>query len=107
MQIVSVGGLNTRNASAPRRNGTDRRQAELAPTQSRALIAVEATAPTERPVPSSRYPAAAFLAHLIATQQQAPQTRARRRAELSDAVAAYAAMGPIRPLALCSIGRTI
>jgi hypothetical protein len=107
MQIVSVGGFGTRNASAPRRNRTDRRQAALTPTQSRALIAVEATASNERPVPSSRYPAAAFLAHLIATHQQAPQTRARRRGDLSEAVAAYAAMGPMRPVATCSIAKTI
>jgi hypothetical protein len=32
-----------------------------------------------------------FIAHLIATSAQAPQTRARRRAEPRDAVAAYAA----------------
>jgi hypothetical protein len=107
MQIVSVGGFSTRNASTPRRNGTDRRQAELAQIESRALIAVEAAAPSERPAPASRYPAAAFLAHLIATHQQAPQTRARRRADLSEAVAAYAAMGPMRPVAVCSIAKTI
>jgi hypothetical protein len=32
-----------------------------------------------------------FVAHLIATSAQAPQTRARRRAEPGDAVAAYTA----------------
>jgi hypothetical protein len=35
-------------------------------------------------------PAAPFLAQLIATAQQAPQTRARRRAEPADAAALYA-----------------
>jgi len=30
-----------------------------------------------------------FLAHLIATRTQAPQTRSRRRAEPAEAVAAY------------------
>jgi len=35
-------------------------------------------------------PCAAFLAQLIATALQAPQTRARRRAEPADATAAYA-----------------
>jgi hypothetical protein len=34
-----------------------------------------------------------FVAHLIATKAQAPQTRARRRAEPEDAVAAYGAVG--------------
>jgi len=41
-----------------------------------------------------RHPArasAVFLAHLIATAQQAPQTRARRRAEPEAATSAYAA----------------
>jgi hypothetical protein len=34
-----------------------------------------------------------FVAHLIATKGQLPQTRARRRAEPEDAIAAYAALG--------------
>jgi hypothetical protein len=34
-----------------------------------------------------------FLAHLIATAAQVPQTRARRRAEPEDAVAIYRAVG--------------
>jgi hypothetical protein len=33
----------------------------------------------------------AFLAHLIATAQQTPQTRQRRRAEPQDAAVLYAA----------------
>jgi hypothetical protein len=34
-----------------------------------------------------------FVAHLIATSAQAPQTRARRRANPEDATAAYDALG--------------
>jgi hypothetical protein len=34
-----------------------------------------------------------FIAHLIATSAQAPQTRARRRANSEDAIAAYDALG--------------
>lgn len=34
-----------------------------------------------------------FVAHLIATAAQLPQTRARRRAEPEQAVAAYRALG--------------
>jgi len=34
-----------------------------------------------------------FVAHLIATSAQAPQTRARRRANPADAIAAYDALG--------------
>jgi hypothetical protein len=36
-------------------------------------------------------PRADFLAQLIATLEQAPQTRVRRRAEPEDAIAAYGA----------------
>jgi hypothetical protein len=41
--------------------------------------------------PPSLRPSAPFLAQLIATAQQVPQTRARRRAEPADAAACYAA----------------
>jgi len=34
-----------------------------------------------------------FVAHLIATSAQLPQTRARRRAEPGHAIAAYSALG--------------
>jgi hypothetical protein len=39
-----------------------------------------------RPLP---HPSAPFLAHLIATAQQLPQLRARRRAEPQDGAASY------------------
>lgn len=40
-----------------------------------------------------------FVAHLIATSAQLPQTRARRRAEPEEATAAYRTLGqwPISP----------
>jgi len=41
-------------------------------------------------------PAATFLAHLIATAQQLPQTRARRRIEPATACAVYTAAMAIR-----------
>jgi hypothetical protein len=65
-------------------------------TQSRALIAIEAPAPAERSFVHSRHPAAPFLAQLIATQMQAPQTRARRRAAPQEAISVYAAMAARR-----------
>jgi len=48
-------------------------------------------------------PNADFIAQLIATSGQAPQTRARRRAAPEDAIAAYGALdrAPIPP------GRTL
>jgi hypothetical protein len=42
---------------------------------------------------AARPPNADFVAHLIATAAQAPQTRARRRAEPEEAIAAYGALG--------------
>jgi hypothetical protein len=44
-------------------------------------------------------PSADFVAHLIATAAQAPQTRLRRRAAPQEAIAAYGAVGqwPIPP----------
>jgi hypothetical protein len=38
-------------------------------------------------------PDCGFIAHLIATSAQAPQTRARRRAEPGEAVSAYNGLG--------------
>jgi hypothetical protein len=40
---------------------------------------------------TARRPNADFLAHLIATSAQVPQTRERRRAEPEEAIAAYCA----------------
>lgn len=67
---------------------------ELAPTgESRALVALTPTAATHQPSESHRQ--AAFLAHLIATKDQLPQTRERRRAEPAEAIAAYRAMAAL------------
>lgn len=44
---------------------------------------------------AQRLPEAAFLAHLIATRQQAPQTRERRRAEPQQAAALYRSRQPM------------
>ena len=57
--------------------------------ETRALVVREPQAARERPVP---YRHSTFLAHLIATREQLPQTRTRRRAEPDEAVRAYAAM---------------
>ncbi len=57
-----------------------------APGEGRALVALAAPAAA---IPPRCHRQAAFLAHLIATQQQFPQTRARRRAEPDQAVTAY------------------
>jgi hypothetical protein len=47
---------------------------------------------TDRPHQASR-PDCGFIAHLIATKAQAPQTRTRRRAEPVEAISAYSVLG--------------
>lgn len=64
-----------------------KRDAEAA--TGRALVPLQPVEPSAAPV--SGRPQASYLAQLIATKQQLPQTRERRRAEPEDAVAVYAA----------------
>jgi hypothetical protein len=62
-------------------------------SQGRALVAIATAAQVETKVETTSAasrPSAVFLAHLIAVDQQAPQTRQRRRAELDEANAVYA-----------------
>ena len=58
-----------------------------------ALVSVR---PVNRDTDRSHYasrPDCGFIAHLIATKAQAPQTRTRRRAEPGEAISAYAGLG--------------
>ncbi len=59
--------------------------------QSRALVVTEPVVPE----PVARPRPAAFLAHLIATKEKVPQTRERRRAEPTEAIAAYRTVAAI------------
>lgn len=59
-----------------------------------ASVALVPAAPMLRAAPASSpssRPDSSFLAHLIATAEQAPQTRRLRRAEPQEALTAYAA----------------
>jgi hypothetical protein len=56
-----------------------------------ALIAIGMTDRTASPAAASGRPRANFLTQMIATAQRVPQTRARRRAEPDQAIAAYGA----------------
>ena len=87
MRIGGIGGT----AVGPRRAAPERSAPQNAETATRALIPVAPAAPTERCLTLARRPAAPFLAHLIATRMQVPQTRERRRAEPEEAIAAYGA----------------
>jgi hypothetical protein len=90
--MTSVGAIQGTAAvgigNAPRgQTRTATREPKVAGT--RALVALQPAAPSERPMHTRAQ--ATYLAHLIATQQQLPQTRERRRAEPAHAIAAYAA----------------
>ena len=68
-----------------RSNGVAVPEVFEAPTPGRALVAVHSESAAE----VGRRPAAAFLAHLIATVQNESQTREHRRAKPSEARHAY------------------
>src|SRR5262245_50837891 len=93
MRIGGVGG-----STIPPRRAAARGEPHLAAAEAHALIPVGAPAAPDHTSPRTRHPSAPFLAQLIATQLQLPQTRARRRAEPEDAIAAYGRTGvtPIR-----------
>jgi hypothetical protein len=57
-----------------------------------ALVAIEPPRRHEHFPQSARHPSASFVAHLLATRMQAPQTRERRRAEPEEAIAVYRSM---------------
>lgn len=62
-------------------------------SSNRALMILPLDAATNHREPAvSPHRQAAFLAHLIATKTQVPQTRARRRATPDEAIAAYRAV---------------
>ncbi|HEX2654862.1 MAG TPA: hypothetical protein VHN11_14555 [Xanthobacteraceae bacterium] len=58
---------------------------------SRTLIPLESVQSRHHQPRVMGRPVAAFIAHLIATERQEPQTRLRRRAEPEIAIASYAA----------------
>jgi hypothetical protein len=84
---MRIGQITT---TGSRPSGLPVQDADLAPAgESRALVALTPAAATYKPSESHRQ--AAFLAHLIATKGQLPQTRERRRVEPGEAIAAYRA----------------
>jgi hypothetical protein len=87
MVIGEVNGSQSRRPhpamSAPANDG-DRTRSE-----SRALVALDPLQDRSGNTVSHCY--APFVAHLVATKDQHPQTRERRRADPSDALAAYRA----------------
>ena len=102
MRISGIGAAAI--GPGPRRTAIGRHEPQAAETESRALIAITPATQAERSWTHTRHPGAPFLAHLIATQMQAPQTRARRRAEPEEAIALYRAATAAIP-ARCTFGK--
>jgi hypothetical protein len=73
--------------SAPESDG------ELTGSESRALVALDPLQSRSGNTVGHRY--APFVAQLVATKDQHPQTRERRRAEPNDALAAYRAVAAL------------
>lgn len=69
--------------------GAPENDSEPAGSEGRALIALDPLSGRSGQAASHRY--APFVAHLVATKDQHPQTRERRRADPRDALAAYRA----------------
>ena len=78
------------------RSGQPPRDATPSAAPSRALTVISASTPRDAPPPLPRGDAA-FLAHLIATKEQAPQTREKRRAAPAEVLAAYRAVAGMVP----------
>lgn len=84
MRVGAIAEGLSGHTGMPRRDAAPQRDR----TESRALVPVAAPAAHDLP---SVYRQAAFVAQLIANRDQHPQTRARRRAEPDEALAAYRA----------------
>ena len=86
--VIGIGNAITIDADR-----TPRQAASASPSRrtasARALIALKPTAPSDADL--NARPQAGFLAQLIATADKLPQTRARRRADPAEAIAAYGA----------------
>lgn len=76
-------------------------------TEARALVPIRPATSGEPENARAHRPHAAFLAHLIATARQAPQTRQRRRTEPAEAVAAYAERATASPANGSAIARSL
>jgi hypothetical protein len=88
MRIVGASS----SVSALARRATNEARDETRTESDSALIAIEPARRSEQDWHPARHPAAPFVAHLIATRMQAPQTRERRRAEPDEAIAVYRSM---------------
>lgn len=92
MRIASIEESSVRLApqygGSARDSGVIETEAEIGS----AVVTIEPPASAERTLRPTQRAAAAFVAQLIATQMQAPQTRERRRIEPSEGNAIYRSM---------------
>ncbi len=92
MKVGAIGDSVSVRLGPTRQRTSDYAADASAPApESRALVAVDPPARTDTLLVIRGRPLAPFLAHLIATDLQLPQTRERRRGEPEQAIAAYAA----------------
>jgi len=87
MQLSEVNASTFRQPESNARTG----EPDGAPDRSESRALVSLAPLPDAPEIQTGYRNAAFLAHLIATKDQHPQTRERRRAEPNEALAAYRA----------------
>jgi hypothetical protein len=89
--VASIDGIRriaVSNGAGTRARADAAREGKTMPSGN-ALVIVEPAARVAPPSITARGRSAQFLAHLIAMDQQAPQTRTRRRAEPAQASLAY------------------
>ena len=86
MRLSEVNGSQFRQ---PHAGSALENDVELTGSESRALVVLDPLQGHSGQPANHRY--APFVAHLVATKDQHPQTRERRRADPNDAVAAYRA----------------
>jgi hypothetical protein len=95
--MTPVGGITSGSFAAIGAGRASRTRASGEPAAAKTVQvfaparAAEPVEMAERYVPRHQRPDAAFLAHLIATKEHAPQTRERRRVAPQTAVAIYGA----------------
>ena len=89
---MRITGARSSVGAVSRQTASDAQDWAPPEAECRALIAIEAPRPTEHSPRAARHPSAPFVAHLIATRMEAPQTRARRRAGPDEAISVYRSM---------------
>jgi hypothetical protein len=85
-------GTNSSASAVVRRSENDAQDGTVLEVPRSNLISVETIRRDERDAEATRYLSAPFLAQLLATRMQEPQTRARRRADPDEAAAVYQSM---------------